>query len=214
VVAGTTAAAGVISALHLTPPQPPPLPTPSGDLEKILQRFPNVVNVPGMLPAVKHAVRHAIVPTGWPVTAKFWWLDAAKLAAAKEEFLKMEAGGIIRRSASAWASPLNMVPKKDGTWRPYGDYHQLNAATVPDQYPVPNIGDMSAKLAGCTVFSKLDLRKRYYQIPVAAEDVEKTAVITPFGLWEFLRMPFGLRNAGQSFQRLMDSLTADLPNAF
>jgi Reverse transcriptase (RNA-dependent DNA polymerase) len=85
---------------------------------------------------------------------------------------------------------------------------------VPDQYPVPNIGDMSAKLAGCTLFSKLDLRKGYYQIPVAAEDVEKTAVITLFGLWEFLRMLFGLRNAGQSFQRLMDSLTADLPNAF
>jgi Reverse transcriptase (RNA-dependent DNA polymerase) len=85
---------------------------------------------------------------------------------------------------------------------------------VPDQYPIPNIGDMSAKLAGCTVFSKLDLRKGYYQVPVAVEDVEKTAVITPFGLWEFLRMPFGLRNAGQSFQRLMDSLTADLPNAF
>jgi hypothetical protein len=73
---------------------------------------------------------------------------------------------------------------------------------------------MSAKLAGCTTFSKLDLRKGYYQIPVAAEDIEKTAVITPFGLFEFLRMPFGLRNVGQSFQRLMDSITADLPHAF
>jgi hypothetical protein len=54
---------------------------------------------------------------------------------------------------------------------------------------------LSAKLAGCSVFTKLDLRKGYYQIPVAEEDVQKTAVITPFGLWEFLRMPFGLRNA-------------------
>jgi RNase H-like domain found in reverse transcriptase/Reverse transcriptase (RNA-dependent DNA polymerase) len=73
---------------------------------------------------------------------------------------------------------------------------------------------MSSKLAGCTMFSKLDLKKGYYQIPVAATDVEKTAVITPFGLFEFTRMPFGLRNAGQSFQRLMDSLTGNIPAAF
>jgi hypothetical protein len=56
--------------------------------------------------------------------------------------------------------------------------------------------DLAARLHGCKVFSKLDLKKGYYQIPVRLEDVQKTAVITPFGLWEFLRMPFGLRNAG------------------
>jgi Reverse transcriptase (RNA-dependent DNA polymerase) len=90
----------------------------------------------------------------------------------------------------------------------------MNVATVLDQYPLPNIADMSAKLAGCTVFSKIDLKKGYYQIPVAAADVQKTAVITPFGLFESLHMPFGLRNAGQSFQRLMDSITANLPASF
>jgi Reverse transcriptase (RNA-dependent DNA polymerase) len=89
-----------------------------------------------------------------------------------------------------------MVMKKDGTWRPCGDYHRLNAATVPDKYPVPNIQDMSAKLSGCSVFSLLDLKKGYYQVPVAEEDIPKTAVTTPFGLFEFCRMPFGLRNAG------------------
>jgi Reverse transcriptase (RNA-dependent DNA polymerase) len=91
---------------------------------------------------------------------------------------------------------------------------QLNAATVPDKYPLPNIADMSSKLAGCTMFSKLDLKKGYYQIPVAAADAEKTAVITPSGLFEFTQMSFGLRNTGQSFQRLMDSLTGDIPAAF
>jgi hypothetical protein len=74
--------------------------------------------------------------------------------------------------------------------------------------------DLAARLHGCKVFSKLDLSKGYYQVPVRAEDVPKTAVITPFGLWEFLRMPFGLRNAGQSFQRLMDTVGAGLSFVF
>jgi hypothetical protein len=80
--------------------------------------------------------------------------------------------------------------------------------------PLPNIQDLSARLHGCSIFSKLDLRKGYYQIPVQEGDIHKTAVITPFGLWEFLHMPFGLRNAGQSFQRFMDKVLAGLDFAF
>ena len=91
-----------------------------------------------------------------------------------------------------------MVKKKDGTWRPCGDYRQLNLVTKPDLYPPPNIQDLSTKLEGMKVFTTINLRKGYWQIPVEAKDVHKTAVITPFGLWEFLRMPFGLKNAGQS----------------
>jgi Reverse transcriptase (RNA-dependent DNA polymerase) len=160
-------------------------------LRQLLSQYPDVVNAPGVLPPVKHSVKHVIETAGRPVSAKFRWLDPAKLAAAKEEFLKMEKDGIIRRSCSPWSSPLHMVPKKDNTWRPCGDYRRLNDVTVPDKYPVPNIQDMSSKLAGCTVFSKLDLRKGYYQIPVAAADIQKTAVTTPFGMFEFTRMPFG-----------------------
>jgi hypothetical protein len=69
-------------------------------------------------------------------------------------------------------------------------------------------------LAGCKFFSKIDLVKGYYQIPVAADDVPKTAILTPFGLYEFLFMPFGLRNAAQSFQRMMDKVFAGLPFVF
>jgi hypothetical protein len=71
--------------------------------------------VSGRLPPVKHAVQHSIVTTGRPVTAKFRRLDAVKLVAAKAEFLQLERDGIVRRSSSAWASPLHMVPKKDGS---------------------------------------------------------------------------------------------------
>jgi hypothetical protein len=107
-----------------------------------------------------------------------------------------------------------MVQKKCGGWRPCGDYRCLNAATVEDKYPLPNMGDLSSRLDGCVIFSKLDLQKGYYQVPVAAADVPKTAVITPFGLFEFVRMPFGLKNAGMTFQRLMERVFFDLPYSF
>ncbi len=90
----------------------------------------------------------------------------------------------------------------------------MNLVTIVDKYPIPNVQDFTAHLHGCGVFSKLDLKKGYYQVKVADGDVCKTAVITPFGLWEFLRMPFGLRNAGQTFQRLMDQVLACLDFVF
>jgi hypothetical protein len=74
--------------------------------------------------------------------------------------------------------------------------------------------DFAAKMSGCTVFSKIDLRKGYHQIPMNAADVQKTAITTPFGLYEFLHMPFGLRNAGCTFQRLMDRVLSGLSGSF
>jgi hypothetical protein len=104
--------------------------------------------------------------------------------------------------------------KPDRTWRPCGDYGCLSLATTPDTYSLPNIQDLSLRLSSCTIFSKLDLQKGYYQIPIQEGDIHKTEVITPFGLWEFLHMPFGLRNAGQSFQRFMDEVLSRLDFAF
>jgi len=183
--------------------------------EDVTATFPSVLNESKELPPVRHSIQHKIVVTSHrPVTSKYRRLDPKKLAAAKAEFAAMEAQGIVRRGNGEWSSPLHMVRKSDGTWRPCGDYRLLNLATKPDLYPPPHMEDLTAKLAGCTIFSKLDLRKGYYQVPVAPEDVEKTAIVTPFGLYEFLRMPFGQRNAGQTFQRFMDQVMSGLPNNF
>ena len=126
----------------------------------------------------------------------------------------MEKMGSIRRSKSPWASPLHMVLKANGGWRPCGDYRRLNNATTPDRYPVPHIQDLTSRLDGAKFFSKIDLVRGYHQIPVHELDILKTAVITPFGLFEFLRMHFGLKNAGQSFQRLMNKVGQDLDFVF
>ena len=74
-----------------------------------------------------------------------------------------------------------------------GNYRKLNDVTIPDRYPVPNIQDFSANLTGMRVFSKIDMIQGYHQIPVAKADMPKTAIITPFGVFKFLRMPFGLK---------------------
>jgi hypothetical protein len=180
----------------------------------MLAEFPAVAQPFSVAAEPKHGVRHQIITNGRPATAKFRRLDPSRLAAAKSEFQKMLQAGVIRRSSSAWASPLHLVKKKDGSWRPCGDFRRLNIQTTEDKYPLPNMGDLAGRLDGCKIFTKLDLQKGYYQVPVAEEDVPKTAVITPFGLFEFLRMPFGLKNAGMTFQRMMDRLFFDVPCVF
>lgn len=186
----------------------------TGRFEKLLSEF-NALLVPSRYPAaIPSDIQCEIVTNGGPVFQRPRPLHGVKLDAMKAEFRALEQLGIIRRSKSAWASPLHVVPKADGSFRPCGDYRQLNAVTEPDRYPLPLLSDFAGNLAGCTVFSKVDLIKGYHQIPVRKSDIPKTAICTPFGSFEYLRMPFGLRNAAQTFQRVVDSVTVGLPRVF
>ena len=115
----------------------------------------------------------------------------------------MQQQGVIEPSYSPWASPIVLVWKKDGSLRFCADYCKLNKVTKKDSYPLPRVDDLLDSLADAQWFSTLDLRNGYWQVEVNPADREKTAFSTPYGLFQFRVMPFGLCNAPSKFQQFM-----------
>jgi len=182
----------------------------------ILRKFPNITSSAELifLPPVTTNVRHHIQTNGAPVSCRPRRLAPADLEFVRKETQLLLQLGILRPSSSPWASPIHLVKKPGAACRMVGDYRALNNLTVPDSYPLPHIHDFAASFSGCTIFSRIDLIRAYNQIYVAEEDVPKTAIATPFGLFEYVRMPFGLRNSSQTFQRFFENIVRDLPYAY
>lgn len=180
----------------------------------LLAGFPALTQPYTATKPVKHHVTHCIETTGPPVFAKARRLAPERYRQVKVEFESLLQQGIIRPSSSNWSSALHVVPKKNGDMRPCGDYRALNSRTQLDRYPVPNIQEFSSQLHGSAFFTRIDLVKAFHQIPVDPADIPKTAIITPFGLYEYTRMPFGLKNSAQTFQRFMDEVLRGLQFCF
>ena len=131
-------------------------------------------------------------------------------AELEKELYKMMEEGIIEPGTGPWASPLVLVRKKDGSLRCCVSYKKVNDVTRKDAYPLPRIDDTIDMLSGSMFFSTLDLASGYYQVKMDPKDKEKTAVATHIGLYNFLRMPFGLCNAPSTFERLMERVLQGL----
>ena len=116
----------------------------------------------------------------------------------------MLENGIIEVSTSDWASPIVLVKKKDGSLHLCVDYRRLNSVSQFDAYPMPRVDDLIDQIGQAKFISTLDLTRGYWQVPVAEEARHKTAFITPFGLFQFIVMPFGLSGAPATFQWMMD----------
>ena len=178
------------------------------DLEELLNSYADVINpTPGRVTLTHHAVNTKDSP---PLKSAPYRLAPAWKDQLKAEVKNLAEAGIIQPSTSPWSSPIIPVRKKDGSVRLCVDFRRINKETVPDPYLMPRVEEIIDCLGEAKYLSVLDLNKGFHQVPMKPEDVEKTAFCTPWGKYEYLFMPFGLRNAPSTFQRLMDQVLHDM----
>ena len=185
--------------------------TGQADIDEVIQRYQNVFSTPddplGFCDLISMKINTG---NARPIYQRPYRTPLAKRKIVEDQIKQMLQAGVIEPSTSPWASPITLAPKPEGQTRFCCDYRKLNAVTVRDSYPLPLISDIFDQLGGATVFSTLDLKSGYWQIPVAPEDRPKTSFCSHLGLYQYRRVPFGLCNAPSLFQRVMDSVLQDL----
>lgn len=162
----------------------------------------------GQTPVAKHRI--IIDEATKPVCQHPYRVSYKERETIQNQVKEMLQDDVIQPSKSPWASPVVLVEKKDKSLRFCVDYRKLNRVTKKDVYPLPRIDDALDRLRTAKYFSSLDLKSIYWQIEVDERDREKTAFVTPDGLYEFKVVPFGLCSAPATFQRMMDSVLAGL----
>ncbi|GFW73101.1 retrovirus-related Pol polyprotein from transposon 297 [Trichonephila clavipes] len=160
-------------------------------------------------PFIKHFINTGDHP---PVSTAPYRLSPNRKEHLRKEIDNLLAHNIIEECEYPYAAPVVLVPKSNGTVRLCIDYRKLNAITIPDKYPLPLMDVLLHDAKSTAFMSTLDLKSGYHQVEVNPADQDKTAFVCPFGTFRYKRMPFGLRNAPATFQRLMDQFRNGLPN--
>ena len=187
-------------------------------IRAVLEEFDDVFpqDLPLGLPPVRegHEFKIDLEDEVPPVHRPLYKMSPLELEEAKKQIESMLEHGFIRPSDSPYGAPVLFVPKKDGSLRFCIDYRWLNKKTVKNRYPLPLPEELFDRLGSAKVFSKIDLRSGYWQMPVKPGDVHKTAFKTRWGLYEFLVMPFGVTNAPAQFMNMMNALLGEYLDKF
>lgn len=147
-----------------------------------------------------------------PIKQHAYRVNPAKRALIQQEVSYLVEHGLAVPSTSAWSSPCVLVPKPDATPRFCNDYRKVNAITRPDSYPLPRMEDCVDRVGSARYVTKLDLLKGYWQVPLTPRASEISASVTPDNFLQYTVMPFGLRNAPATFQRLTHRVLAGVSN--
>ena len=187
-------------------------------IRAVLEEFDDVFpqDLPLGLPPVRqgHEFKIDLEDDVPPVHRPLYKMSPLELEEAKKQIESMLEHGFVRPSDSPYGAPVLFVPKKDGSLRFCIDYRWLNKKTVKNRYPLPLPEELFDRLGSARVFSKIDLRSGYWQMPVKPGDVHKTAFKTRWGLYEFLVMPFGVTNAPAQFMNMMNDLLGEYLDKF
>ena len=178
------------------------------DVRKTLRQFAQTLtDMPGNSKVGEHDIK---LTSDEPIRSKPYPLPFALQETVCKEVDSMLEMGVIEPSDSPYASPIVLIRKKDNTVRFCIDFRKLNKITTFDAEPMPNSDELFTRLTGSKYFTKFDLTKGYWQIPMAEGAKEKTAFLTPRGLFQFRFMPYGLVNAGATFSRIMRIVLAGM----
>ena len=176
----------------------------------LLDEFKGIfTDIPGTTDLVEHKI---VLSDDKPVHVKPYPMPYTMQDVTKKEIDEMLRLGIIEYSDSAYSAPIVMVKKRDKSYRCCIDYRKLNLITRFDSEPMCNADDILAKLADDKIYSKFDLTKGFWQTKVAEDSRDYTAFVSILGCFRFVKTPFGLKNSGATFNRLMRKLLNGLPN--
>ena len=183
-------------------------------IQALAYKFRHIFHIEGQPLTFTHCIKHKLnLRNHVPVYVRMYRQPIETKQEIKNQVNELFKQDIIQESISPWSCPVNIVTRTTNgktKKRMVIDYRKLNDLTIEDKYPIPNISDILDKLGKCHYFSTLDLASGYHQVEMDPEDVAKTAFSTEQGHFEFKRMPFGLKNAPATFQRLMDNVLKGL----